>query len=93
MHYGQVSYGNIGSGHRLDFTVIGSDVNLVSRIQSVCSATGAPLLMSERFATLIEPAASVAIGSHLLPGFVEPTALYALSGFMGGHRQAIGGAG
>ena len=93
LHYGEVGYGNIGSGQRLDFTVIGPDVNLVSRIQSVCSATGAPLLMSERFATLIEPAASVAIGSHLLPGFVEPTALYALSGFMGGHRQAIGGAG
>ena len=68
LHYGEVGYGNIGSGQRLDFTVIGPDVNLVSRIQSVCSATGAPLLMSERFATLIGPAASVAIGSHSAAG-------------------------
>jgi adenylate cyclase len=39
LHHGTVSYGNIGSGRRLDFTVIGPDVNLVSRIQSVCSST------------------------------------------------------
>jgi adenylate cyclase len=40
LHYGEVSYGNIGSGRRLDFTVIGRDVNLLSRMESVCSATG-----------------------------------------------------
>ncbi|MGF6229992.1 adenylate cyclase [Inquilinus ginsengisoli] len=32
LHHGEVAYGNIGSGGRLDFTVIGRDVNLVSRI-------------------------------------------------------------
>ncbi|MCB8840226.1 adenylate/guanylate cyclase domain-containing protein [Aurantimonas sp. VKM B-3413] len=76
LHYGKVGYGNIGSGRRLDFTVIGRDVNLVSRIQSVCSASGIPLLMSERFATLIAPTRVVAIGCHVLPGFVDPVELY-----------------
>ena len=37
LHYGSVGYGNFGSGARLDFTVIGRDVNLVSRIQA-CAA-------------------------------------------------------
>jgi adenylate cyclase len=37
LHYGAVSYGNIGSGTRLEFTLIGRDVNLVSRIQTVCA--------------------------------------------------------
>ena len=37
LHHGTVSYGNIGAGSRLDFTIIGRDVNLVSRIQTVCS--------------------------------------------------------
>ncbi|MDB5524710.1 MAG: adenylate/guanylate cyclase protein [Rhizobium sp.] len=37
LHYGSVSYGNIGSGKRLDFTLIGPDVNMVSRIQGKCS--------------------------------------------------------
>ena len=38
LHYGEVSYGNIGAGDRLDFTVIGPDVNLTSRIGSVASS-------------------------------------------------------
>lgn len=79
LHYGEVSYGNIGSGQRLDFTVIGPDVNLVSRIQAICSATSRPLLMSERFAKLLVPGAVVAIGRFDLRGFVEPAELYALA--------------
>jgi adenylate cyclase len=78
LHYGEVGYGNIGSGERLDFTVIGPDVNLVSRIQAVCSATGRPLLMSERFAMLLKPGTAAAIGRHELRGFVEPAELYSL---------------
>jgi adenylate cyclase len=76
LHYGQVSYGNIGSGHRLDFTLIGPDVNLLSRIQTVCSATGQRLLMSERFATLLGASRATAIGHHELKGFPTPVPLY-----------------
>src|SRR5207344_1050735 len=47
LHYGDVSYGNIGSGHRLDFTLIGPDVNLLSRIQSACGVLGKTILMSD----------------------------------------------
>ena len=36
LHYGEVSHGNIGAGDRLDFTVIGPDVNLTSRIERLC---------------------------------------------------------
>jgi adenylate cyclase len=79
LHYGEVGYGNIGSGQRLDFTVIGPDVNLVSRIQAVCSATSHPLLMSERFAMLLNSGTAVPIGRHELRGFVEPTELYSLA--------------
>src|SRR3954452_11957510 len=32
LHYGEAAYGNVGSGVRLDFTVIGPDVNLASHI-------------------------------------------------------------
>src|SRR4029077_17965959 len=69
LHYGEVSYGNIGSGRRLDFTLIGPDVNLVSRIQSVCSTSGQPLLMSERFAALLGASRTTTIGNHDLKGF------------------------
>jgi adenylate cyclase len=79
LHYGKVSYGNIGSGHRLDFTLIGPDVNLLARIQTVCSTTGQPLLMSERFAQLLGPARSIATGDHDLKGFANPVTLYGLA--------------
>jgi adenylate cyclase len=76
LHHGTVSYGNIGSGRRLDFTVVGRDVNLVSRIEGVCGTTGHPLLMSARFATLLgRPYHS--IGRHELRGFPEATELFA----------------
>jgi adenylate cyclase len=79
LHYGKVSYGNIGSGRRLDFTVIGPDVNLVSRIQTICGNTGLPLLMSRRFADLIGSGRSMSVGFHSLKGFHEPVELHAPS--------------
>lgn len=79
LHYGDVAYGNIGSGHRLDFTVIGPDVNLVSRIQGLCGPSGEALLMSERFAGLIGRAQTRPVGRHELRGFAEATPLHALA--------------
>lgn len=76
LHYGEVSYGNIGSGRRLDFTLIGPDVNLVSRIQAVGSRTGHPLLMSRRFAELLPPGGAASVGAFSLKGFAEPVDLY-----------------
>lgn len=50
LHYGTVSYGNIGTDDRLDFTVIGPDVNLVSRIERLCRELDRSLIMTEAFA-------------------------------------------
>lgn len=79
LHYGAASYGNIGSGHRLDFTVIGRDVNLTSRIQAVCGATGQALLMSERFAALLPGTGVRSVGAHPLKGFREKIELFTLA--------------
>ena len=49
LHYGEVSYGNIGAGDRLDFTVIGPDVNLTSRIERLCRELDRNLIMSDDF--------------------------------------------
>lgn len=49
LHFGEIAYGNVGSGARLDYTVIGRDVNKASRIAALCGTLGAPLLVSDEF--------------------------------------------
>src|SRR3546814_17972915 len=83
LHFGEVSYGNIGSSGRLDFTVIGPDVNLVSRIQAVCSVTGRPLLISRRFAGLLGEGANRSIGRYEPTGFLDPAPLPILADQIG----------
>ncbi len=53
LHYGEAAYGNVGSGERLDFTVIGRDVNIANRITRLNGRLNRPILMSEAFAAQI----------------------------------------
>jgi adenylate cyclase len=77
LHYGTVSYGNIGSGNRLDFTVIGPDVNLTARIERLCRELDRQLIMSEGFAdTLGRPMWE--IGHFELRGFAKMQRLFEL---------------
>jgi adenylate cyclase len=50
LHCGTVIYGNIGAAERLDFTVIGPAVNLVSRVETAAKALNLPIAVSEAFA-------------------------------------------
>jgi adenylate cyclase len=77
LHYGTVNYGNIGSGNRLDFTVIGPDVNLTARIERLCRELDRSLIMSEAFAeTLSQP--TWEIGHFELRGFSKMQRLFEL---------------
>jgi adenylate cyclase len=58
LHVGQFKFGNIGSLRRMDFTVIGNEVNVAARIESQCSAQRQRLLMSEAFVNECGAAAS-----------------------------------
>ncbi|MBY0298427.1 MAG: adenylate/guanylate cyclase domain-containing protein [Methylobacterium sp.] len=75
LHHGEAAYGNVGSGARLDFTVIGRDVNLASRLAKLNKQLGEPLLMSKPFVDFLwgdpEP-----LGSHPLDGIPEEIAIY-----------------
>jgi adenylate cyclase len=50
LHIGTAIYGNIGAAERLDFTVIGPAVNLVSRIEAVAKTLNLPIVVSADFA-------------------------------------------
>ena len=77
LHHGQVSYGNIGAGDRLDFTIIGPDVNLTSRIERICRVIGRELIMSADFAGLLDDP-TFAIGHFDLRGFARKQLLFGL---------------
>jgi adenylate cyclase len=78
LHVGKVMYGNIGSRQRLDFTVIGPAVNLLSRLEKLCSEQGCPLVFSREFAQELEqPVRS--LGTFQLKGVPEPQEVFVLA--------------
>jgi adenylate cyclase len=77
LHLGAVMYGNIGAPDRLDFTAIGSAVNVTSRIEELCRRLGCPVLISDAVATeSSEPLAPM--GRHPMRGIKEPVTLFTL---------------
>jgi adenylate cyclase len=50
LHIGEVLYGNIGSGNRLDFTCIGPAVNLAARLEKLAAGLGRTIILSADFA-------------------------------------------
>jgi len=82
---GQVVAGNIGSPERAKYGVVGSQVNLTSRIQSF--TTGGQILISE--ATRREVGAILKIGKQMdveAKGIEHPLTLCEVLGIEGPHR-------
>jgi adenylate cyclase len=77
LHIGEVLYGNIGSGNRLDFTCIGPAVNLAARIERLTGETGRPILVSGEFARHCGHEL-VSVGEFLLRGFGAAQAVFGL---------------
>ena len=77
LHRGKVTYGNIGTPTRIEFTVVGAAANEAARIEALCKTLGAPLL-SERVARHIPGARS--LGRHELRGVPQPLEIFTLTG-------------
>jgi adenylate cyclase len=76
LHVGEVVYGNIGSPDRLDFTVLGPTVNLVSRLEVLAKQLNRPVLCSAAFARALErPARS--LGRFAFKGVVLEQEVFA----------------
>ncbi len=77
LHVGDVLYGNIGSGNRLDFTCIGPAVNLAARLEKLAGQLGRTVLASQVFASHcgddLHP-----IGRFAVAGFAEEQTAFGL---------------
>jgi adenylate cyclase len=78
LHVGEVTYGNIGTPGRLEFTVVGDAANRAARIEAMSSTLGHPVLASAEFAARF-PDAFRSIGRHPLRGVTETVEIFALS--------------
>jgi adenylate cyclase len=76
LHVGTAFYGNVGAADRLDFTVIGPAVNLVSRMQAIGKALDVPIILSDDFARAYA-APLKSLGQHRLRGLATPHELFA----------------
>jgi adenylate cyclase len=68
LHTGPVTYGNVGSPDRLDCTVVGPTVNIVSRLEGVAKASGHRAVCSDRVAHALPPGATRPLGEFGLTG-------------------------
>lgn len=55
LHYGRVTFGNVGLAAERDATIIGDPVNTVFRLEGVTKEVGARVLLSEDFARQLPP--------------------------------------
>jgi adenylate cyclase len=77
LHIGDVLYGNIGSGSRLDFTCIGPAVNFAARIEKLTGQVGREILASGEFARHCR-GEFTALGEFALSGFSATQQVFGL---------------
>lgn len=75
LHLGEVMFGNIGTQDRLVFSVIGSTVNEVARLQDMTKSLDRHVLFSGAFADALERPWHD-LGKHTLPGVGSPMKIF-----------------
>jgi adenylate cyclase len=80
LHAGKVTYGNIGTADRLDFTVIGPAVNEAARLEGLCKELGTPILISKSFVQAAEGVREqlLSVGQHPLRGVREAQEVFTI---------------
>jgi len=77
LHVGMVTFGNVGTEDRLDFTVIGPAVNRAARLESLTKDLGVTVCASADFRGVCAlPMTS--LGLHTLKGVPEPVEVFGL---------------
>ncbi|MBA3686215.1 MAG: BLUF domain-containing protein [Planctomycetes bacterium] len=73
---GEVFEGNVGSGFKLDYTILGDPVNHAARLEALTRTQATALLFEEAFAASLPPEwSTIAIGRHHLKGRDDQTTI------------------
>ncbi len=78
LHIGQLLYGNIGGGNRLDFTCIGPAVNLAARLEKIAGRLNRAVVSSQAFAGVCD-AGWTELGEFPIAGFAKAERVYGLA--------------
>jgi adenylate cyclase len=78
LHIGPVTYGNIGSADRLDFTVVGPTVNLISRLEAVAKSMKQIAVCSREMAAFFPADTIKPLGSFVLQGIPNEQTIFSL---------------
>lgn len=79
LHLGDVLFGNIGSGNRLDFTAIGPAVNLAARLEKLAGRLGRTILASEDFVDYCGDDGLQPVGRFAVAGFAAEQMVFGLA--------------
>ena len=77
LHLGEVTYGNVGTAERLDFTVIGPAANEVARLGELCKELRQEILVSQDVARYLDGRLH-SLGRHCLRGIQESHELFTI---------------
>jgi len=89
LHYGEITFGNIGSHDRLDFTVIGPAVNEAVRAEQLTKRLELPLVATDSFAGLDCDIEFRSLGFHVLRGVPKPVEMFTpIQNVAGDHQSS-----
>lgn len=79
LNSGEIIVGNMGSSQRLNYTIIGDDVNLASRLEGLNKIYGTQILLSQSTMELLPPDFALRLLDFVLvKGKIKPVTVYEL---------------
>lgn len=79
IHYGKTLVGNIGSNERLNYTIIGDNVNIASRLEGANKQYGTKIIISQAVHDIVkDDFESRSLDSIMLKGKTEPVKIYSV---------------